>query len=80
MPSSPTDYSGKHYRPYIHGKYSSQIEYNKLIVAMVLKDAEKIFKRLAKELDEEIITNASNTGSLSLPLLPSFDEQEKTNV
>jgi uncharacterized protein YjgD (DUF1641 family) len=47
---------------------------------MVLKDAEKIFKRLAKELDEEIITNASNTGSLSLPLLPSFDEQEKTNA
>jgi hypothetical protein len=46
---------------------------------MVLEEAEKLFKRLAKELDEEIITHASNIGS-SLPLLPSFHEQEKTNA
>lgn len=47
---------------------------------MVLEEAEKLFKRLAKELDEEIITHASNMGSSSLPLLPSFHEQEKMNA
>ncbi len=78
--SSPTYYNCKHYGPHIHEEYPSQIQDNKVIMDMILEEAEKLFNKLAKKIGEESITYASNMVSSSFYLLPSFDEQEKTRA
>jgi transcriptional regulator len=76
--SSPTYYNGKHYGPHIYEEYPSKIQDYKVIMGVILEEAEKLFNKLAKKIGEESITYASKMVSSSFSLLPSFDEEEKT--